>query len=168
MRGGQVRRFIVGSLVCAVALVGVTEGVAAASPVEAHAAQATVPIVVVKTRSGATAALVRVFIHGRLVPMLIDTGATVSVINVTAARRLHLKTVGKRHRFCGVTGCAFARRVRVGNWNVDGTVPLPTVVVSSSPIAGLNAHAFGLLGSDVLSRFGSVTINYAAKQLTLG
>jgi hypothetical protein len=58
--------------------------------------------------------------------------------------------------------------VRVSNWNVDGTVPLPTVVVSSSPIAGLNAPAFGLLGSDVLSQFGSVTINYATQQLTLG
>ncbi len=168
MRGGAVRRVIVVGLVCAVELVGVNAGVASASPVEAHAAQATVPIVVVKTKSGATAALVRVFIHGRLVPMLIDTGATVTVINATAARRLHLRTVGKRHRFCGVTGCALARRVRVANWNVNGTVPLPTVVVSSSPIAGLNAHAFGLLGSDVLSRFGSVTINYAAKQLTLG
>ena len=100
-------------------------GVASASPVDAHAAQATVPIVIVKTRSGATAALVRVFIHGRLIPMLIDTGATVSVINQTAARHLHLKTIGKRHRFCGVTGCALASRVRVSNWNVDGMVPLP-------------------------------------------
>jgi predicted aspartyl protease len=163
-----VRRFVVVSLVCAVGLSGVTAGAASASPVDAHAAQATVPIVVVKTRSGATAALVRVFIHGRLIPMLIDTGATVSVINQTAARHLHLKTVGKRHRFCGVTGCAFASRVRVSNWTVDGVVPLPTVVVSSSSIAGLNAQGFGLLGSDVLSRFGSVTINYAAKQLTLG
>ena len=163
------RRFIVVvSLVCAVALVGVTGGVASAMPVQARAAQATIPIIVVKTRSGATAALVRVYIHGRLVPMLIDTGATVTVINTTAARRLHLKTVGKRHKFCGVTGCALARRVRVSNWNVGGVVPLPTVVVSSSPIAGLNAHPFGLLGSDVLSRFGSVTIDYAAKELVLG
>ena len=163
------RRFIVVvSLVCAVALVGVTGGVASAMPVQAHTAQATIPIVVVKTKSGATAALVRVYIHGRLVPMLIDTGATVTVINATAARRLHLKTVGKRHKFCGVTGCALARRVRVSNWNVGGVVALPTVVVSSSPIAGLNAHPFGLLGSDVLSRFGSVTIDYAAKELILG
>ena len=102
------RRLTAVSLLCAVGLAGVTAS-ASASPIEAHAAQATVPIVVVKTRSGATAALVRVFIHGRLVPMLIDTGATVTVINTTAARHLHLRTVGKPHRFCGVTGCAFAR-----------------------------------------------------------
>ena len=122
------RRFIVVvSLVCAVSLVGVTGGVASASPAEAHTAQASVPLVVVKTRGG----------------------ATVSVINITAARALHLRTVGKPHRFCGVTGCAMARRVRVKNWNVGGVVPLPTVVVSSAPIAGLNAHPFGLLGSDV-------------------
>jgi predicted aspartyl protease len=163
-----VRRFIVVSLVGAVGLIGVTGGVASASPVQAHTAQATIPIVVVHTKSGATAALVRVYIHGRLVPMLIDTGATVSVINSTAARALHLRTVGKRHRFCGVTGCALARRVRVSNWNVGGVEPLPTVVVSSAPIAGLNAHPFGLLGSDVLSRFGSITIDYAGKELILG
>jgi predicted aspartyl protease len=161
------RRFIVVvSLTCAVALFGVMGGIASASPTDAHAAQ-TVPLVVVKTNSGATAALVRVFIHGQLVPMLVDTGATVTVINRTAARRLHLRMVGREHKFCGVTGCALARRVRVSNWNVGG-VPLPTVVVSSSPIAGLNAHPFGLLGSDVLSQFGSVTIDYANKQLILG
>jgi predicted aspartyl protease len=160
------RRFIVGvGLTCAVALLGVTGGVASAS--RAHTAQATVPIVVVKAPSGATAALVRVFIHGQLVPMLIDTGATLTVVNRTAARQLHLKTVGKPHEFCGVTGCALARRVGVSNWNVGG-VPLPTMVVSSSPIAGLNARPFGLLGSDVLSSFGSVTIDYRDKQLILG
>jgi predicted aspartyl protease len=162
------RRFIVASLVCAVGLVGVTGGVASASPVQAHTAQATIPIVVVKTRSGATAALVRVYIHGHLVPMLIDTGATVSVLNTTAARRLHLRKVGKRHKFCGVTGCALASHVRVSNWNVGGVEPLPTVVISSSPIAGLNKTPFGLLGSDVLSKFGYITIDYAAKTLTLG
>jgi predicted aspartyl protease len=159
------RRFIVVvSVVCALATPGVMAGVASAT--DARAAQ-TIPMVVVKERNGATAALVRVFIHGQLVPMLVDTGATVSVINRTAARKLHLKTVGKPHRFCGVTGCALAGRVRVNNWNVGG-VPLPTVVVSSSPVAGLNAHPFGLLGSDVLSRFGSVTIDYANKELILG
>jgi predicted aspartyl protease len=159
------RRFIVVvSVVCALATPGVMAGVASAT--DARAAQ-TIPLVVVKERNGATAALVRVFIHGQLVPMLVDTGATVSVINRTAARKLHLEMVGKPHRFCGVTGCALAGRVRVKNWNVGG-VPLPTVVVSSSPIAGLNAHPFGLLGSDVLSRFGSVTIDYANKELILG
>jgi predicted aspartyl protease len=160
------RRFIITlSLVCTVALFGLMAGVASAT--RAHAAQG-IPLVIVHEQSGATAALVRVYIHGHLVPMLIDTGATVTVINVTAARRLHLKAVGKPHRFCGVTGCALAHLVRVSNWNVGGVVPLPTMAISSSPIAGLNAHPFGLLGSDVLSRFGSVTIDYANKQLILG
>ena len=79
-RGGELRRFIVVvSVVCALALPGVMAGVASATP-DAHAAQ-TIPLVVVKKKNGATAALVRVFIHGHLVPMLVDTGATVSVIN---------------------------------------------------------------------------------------
>ena len=160
------RLVVVVSLLCALTLVGVTGGVASARPVQAHAAQ-TVPLVIVKSKDGATAALVRVYIHGHLVPMLVDTGATVTVINRTAARHLHLKTVGKPHRFCGVTGCSTAKRVRVSNWNVGG-VPLPNVVVSSAPIAGLNAHGFGLLGSDVLSKFGSVTIDYQDKELILG
>lgn len=161
------RRFIVA--VCLSATVGLAtigDGVASARPVGAHAA-AVVPIVVLHSRSGGTAVATKVIIHGHAFPFLVDTGASVTLINPTIARRLHLKSIGKPHTLCGVTGCAQARRVRLKNWSVGGQ-PLPPVVVTSSPITGANGFGFGLLGSDVLSKFGSVTIDYRDHTMTLG
>jgi predicted aspartyl protease len=163
-----VRRFIVAVCLSAVlAAVGAGGAVAWATPVRGHIAQAAVPIVVLHSKSGGTVVAAKVIIHGRPFAFLIDTGASVTLVNPTIARRLHLKAVGKPHTFCGVTGCAQARRVRLSRWNIGG-VPLPNVVVSSSPITGASGFGFGLLGSDVLSKFGSVTIDYADKTMTLG
>jgi predicted aspartyl protease len=166
--GGVVRRVIVAVCLCAmVGLATLSGTVAWARPVGAHAAQAVVPIVVLHSKSGGTVVAAKVIIHGRPFAFLIDTGASVTLVNPTIARRLHLKTVGKPHTFCGVTGCAQARRVRLNRWSIGGQ-PLPNVVVSSSPITGASGFGFGLLGSDVLSKFGAVTIDYRDKTMTLG
>jgi predicted aspartyl protease len=150
------------------AVVGVfTLGAAVASARPAGIAQATVPIFVFHSKKGGTEAFAKVIIHGHAFPFLIDTGASTTLVNPTLAHRLHLKTVGRPHTFCGVTSCATARRVRLKRWSISG-VPLPSAVVSSAPIVGTGGFGFGLLGSDVLSRFGSVTINYSGKTLTLG
>ena len=45
--------------------------------------------------------------------------------------------------------------------------PLRSVVVASSPITGVSGFGFGLLGSDVLSKFGAVTIDYRDKTMPL-
>jgi predicted aspartyl protease len=162
-----VRRFIVAVFLSAVVgLASVGGSSAWAMPAGAHAASV-VPIVVLKSRTGGTVAAATVIIHGRAFPFVIDTGASVTLVNPTLAGRLHLKTVGRPHRFCGVTGCATARRVRLRNWSIGGQ-PLPNVVVASSPITGASGFGFGLLGSDVLSTFGSVTIDYRDKTMALG
>ena len=158
------RRFTVVCLTTIVGLGAVGGAVAAARP--AHAASA-VHITVVHSRTGATVVGAKVIIHGHAFPFLIDTGASVTLVNPALARRLHLRRVGKPHELCGVTGCSSAQRVRLSNWSIDGQ-PLPSVVASSSPIVGTRQFGFGLLGSDVLSRFGSVTIDYRDRLLTLG
>ena len=159
------RRFMI--VVFLTSLIGtVAFGGAVASAMPARAAS-TVPVVVIHSKHGGTAVFAKVIIHGRAFAFLIDTGASVTLVNPKLARELHLRTVGRRHTFCGVTGCASARRVRLSNWSIGGQ-PLPSVVASSAPIAGAGHFAFGLLGSDVLSRFGAVTIDYHNKQLTLG
>jgi predicted aspartyl protease len=142
-----------------------TTGVAWAAP--AHTAAAQVPIVVVKAKGGATAVLAKVIIHGRAFPFLIDTGATESVVNPALANRLHLKQIGKPRKICGVSGCASSGRVRLSRWSINGT-PLPKIDVATSDIGGVGNTPFGLLGSDVLSRFGAITIDYQNKVLTLG
>ena len=158
------RRFIVVCLTTIAALGALGGAVASARPARAAAA---VHIVVLHSRSGGTVVAAKVVIHGHAFPFLVDTGASVTLVNPALAKRLHLRTVGKPHQFCGVTGCSSARRVRLSNWSIGGQ-PLPSVVASSSPIVGTGGFGFGLLGSDVLSRFGSVTIDYRDRLLTLG
>ena len=137
-----------------------------ASVPRAHATS-TVPLVIVKARSGATVALARVIIHGREFPFVIDTGAEKTLVDTALARELHLNTVGNPINVSGVGCSETARNVRLGNWSVGGQ-SLPDIIATSSRIAGANGHALGLLGSDVLSRFGAVGIDYAHEQLTLG
>jgi len=158
------RRLII---ICLTTMIGLgAVGGAVASTRPAHAASV-VPIVVLHSSTGGTVVAAKVTIHGHAFPFLVDTGASVTLVNPTLARRLHLRTVGRRHKFCGVTGCSLARRVRLSDWSIGGQ-PLPTVVASSSPIVGTGGFGFGLLGSDVLSQFGTVTIDYRDKLLTLG
>jgi predicted aspartyl protease len=159
------RALVVITLATVVGVFSLGGAVASARP--AGLAQAVVPIFVFHSKKGGTEVFAKVIIHGRAFPFLVDTGASTTLVNPRLARRLHLKTVGKKHTFCGVTGCATARRVRLSRWNISG-VPLPSVVASSAPIVGTNGFGFGLLGSDVLSKFGSVTINYSGKTMTLG
>ena len=128
---------------------------------------ATVPLVILKAKDGETLALARVIIHGRAFPFLIDTGASKTLLDVALARRLHLRSIGGPIKITGVGCSETARKVRLSRWSIGGQ-PLPSVVVTSSVIAGADGKAFGLLGSDVLSHFGAIGLDYAHGQLTLG
>ena len=132
----------------------------------AHAA-ATVPLVILKAKDGETLALARVMVHGRAFPFLIDTGSSSTLVDVALARKLHLKTIGRPIKVTGVGCSETAREVRLSRWSIGGQ-PLPSIVGTSSIIAGTGGKAFGLLGSDVLSHFGAVNLDYAHRQLTLG
>ena len=160
------RRFIaLGGLVGSFVLVAFT-GWGFASTPPAHVA-ATAPLVILKARDGETLALARVIIHGRAFPFLIDTGSSKTLVDEALARKLHLKTVGKPINVTGV-GCSEpASKVRLSRWSIGGEA-LPNIVATSSVIAGADGKAFGLLGSDVLSHFGTISIDYAHGELTLG
>lgn len=137
-----------------------------AAPGRAHTAS-TVPLVIIKARDGEVLALARVIIHGRAFPFLIDTGSSKTLVDVALARKLHLRTVGRRIKVTGVGCSETARKVRISRWSIGGQ-PLPSIVATSSVIAGANGKAFGLLGSDVLSKFGAIGLDYAHGELTLG
>jgi predicted aspartyl protease len=159
------RLIVVAGLVGSFVLVAFT-GWGDASTGRAHAA-ATVPLVILKARDGETLALARVVVHGRAFPFLIDTDSSKTLVDVALARKLHLKTVGKPISVTGVGCSETARKVRLSRWEIAGQ-PLPSIIATSSVIAGANGHAFGLLGSDVLSHFGAIGLDYAHGQLTLG
>jgi predicted aspartyl protease len=132
----------------------------------AHATS-TIPLVILKAKDGERLALARVIVHGRAFPFLIDTGSSKTLVDDALARKLHLKAVGRPIKVTGVGCSEAARKVRLSRWSIGGQ-RLPSIVATSSVIAGANGHAFGLLGSDVLSKFGTISIDYAHGQLTLG
>ncbi len=114
---------------------------------------------------GATEVLVPVRIDGRgPFGFTLDTGAGHTLIAQGLAQRLGLPATGGRAIVRGVVAGSTAPLVSVRRWSV-GSVALPPV----SALA-LREHAAltpGLLGSDVLSHFGSVTLDYQKDQLLL-
>lgn len=136
----------------------------------------TVRIEVVATStspSRQTLALVPVFIDGRgPFPFALDTGASRSLISAELANKLGLPSRGSAGMLEGVTGAASAENFAVASWRA-GSVALPpsTIAAVGSPTAAPGAADLhgpvGLLGSDVLSRYGKIAIDYDHALLVL-
>jgi aspartyl protease len=128
-----------------------------------------VPITV-STVSGQVTEMVNVCINGRgPYPFVIDSGAGESIIDAHLAATLGLSHVGSRTEFSGVGCTGKAQPVRMKSWSVAG-VPLAPQTLSAAtlPDFGVAGQPVGLLGSDVLSRFGAVRVDFAAQTLTFG
>jgi hypothetical protein len=117
---------------------------------------------------------VTVVIRGRPFLFKVDTGAARTVICSSVARSLSLhptgpaitaKTIG-----CPVT----ARALHISNWVLGGHL-LPSLTVATQPAPPPLAKPIrggeqfgGMLGADVLSRLGSVTIDFAHDRVVIG
>jgi Aspartyl protease len=101
-------------------------------------------------------------------PFVLDSGAGQSTIDAGLAHRLHLAAAGAPSEFSGVGCTGTAQPVSAGSWSLDG-VPLASqqLTAATLPQMGGKAQPDGLLGSDVLSRFGGVRIDFAAGALVL-
>jgi hypothetical protein len=95
-----------------------------------------------------------------------DTGASQSAVDPAIARQAGLASADARVRQGTVCTVAVLPEVRTGPWTVAGHRLRPQVV----GVAGLlrTAGIAGLLGSDQMSRFGSVIFDYAGGRLVLG
>jgi hypothetical protein len=126
--------------------------------------------ITVSTVSGQVAEMVNVCINGRgPYPFVIDSGAGESIIDAHLAATLGLSHVGSSSEFAGV-GCeGKSQPVRMKSWSVAG-VPLSTqtMLAATLPDFGVPGQPVGLFGSDVLSRFGAVRVDFAAQTLTFG
>lgn len=160
------RLFVLAGLIGASAVTAASGALTASAAPRAHTTSSA-PLQILRAKDGEVLALARVMVHGHAFPFLIDTGSSKSLVDVALARQLHLKTVGKPIKVTGVGCTSTAHKVRLGNWSIGGQA-LPSIVATSTVVAGANGHAFGLLGSDVLSRFGAIGIDYAHGVLTLG
>jgi hypothetical protein len=101
-------------------------------------------------------------------PFILDTGAGQSTIDAGLAHRLHLASAGPPSEFAGVGCTGTARPVSVGDWSLDG-VPLSAqqLTAATLPQMGGKGEPVGLLGSDVLSRFGAIRIDFGSGVLVL-
>ncbi len=101
-------------------------------------------------------------------PFVLDSGAGQSTIDAGLAHRLHLASAGAAEEFAGVGCTGTARPVTVGAWSLDG-IPLAgqELTAATLPQMGGKGEAVGLLGSDVLSRFGALRIDFTAGALVL-
>jgi hypothetical protein len=101
-------------------------------------------------------------------PFVLDSGAGQSTIDAGLAHRLHLASAGQPTEFAGVGCTGTAQSVTVGSWSLDG-VPLSgqQLTAATLPQMGGQGEPVGLLGSDVLSRFGGVRIDFTGGALVL-
>jgi hypothetical protein len=128
-----------------------------------------VPLDVVEGPEGSTLAFVPVMIDGEgPYGFALDTGASTSVVDAAIAEELGLERVGDAQGVAGVTGATDAILVQVDRWTT-GDVELgarPVLVLDLDGVAE-GAGLQGLLGSDVLSEFGAITVDYVEGVLRL-
>jgi predicted aspartyl protease len=123
----------------------------------------------VSTVAGQVAESVNVCIDGRgPFPFVLDSGAGQSTIDAALARRLHIAEAGPPGQFAGVGCTGTAQPVAVGSWTLDGVALAPQQLTAATlPQMGGKGEPSGLLGSDVLARYGAVRIDFAAGALVL-
>jgi predicted aspartyl protease len=137
------------------------------------------------TAAGATGRLdvaIKILRHGAqviaLVPVTIDgkgpytfaldTGASQSLVDSAVARDLGAKRSSASHRVAGITNVTKVRTIQVNHWQVgDVELPATTVVEANLPFGNADGGVQGLLGSDMLSEFDVVTIDYGHGMLRL-
>ncbi len=100
---------------------------------------------------------------------MIDSGSSLSVIDNQLSRRLRLRQAGATQQAAGIACSATVVPVKLSGWSVGGLALRPQVVLSAAlPNLEPDQPLAGVIGSDVLSRFGSVRINYRNQTVGLG
>ncbi|HEY8326354.1 MAG: retropepsin-like aspartic protease [Ktedonobacterales bacterium] len=128
----------------------------------------TVPAEIRHGDRGATLVVVDVMIHGKgPYQMALDTGASLTLIDRSLALQLGLTVAGPPEDITGVGGQQRVTPVTISQWSV-GQAQFPTMTITSAPLSDLkdSAGVDGLLGSDVLDRYGAVTVDYTDSQVT--
>ena len=134
------------------------------------------------TPKGQLDVAIKVLKHGRqviaLVPVTIDgkgpytfaldNGESQSLVDSAVARDLGVKHSDGSHRVAGITNVTKVHTIEVTHWQVgDVQLPATTVVEANLPFGNADGGVQGLLGSDMLSQFDVVTIDYAHGMLRL-
>jgi predicted aspartyl protease len=127
------------------------------------------PVDVKKDFQGNTLVLVSVTLEGQgPYVMALDTGASKTLVDRTVAEKLQLPVAGPPQEFSGIGGQQQATPVRINSWNID-KIKLPSSEIASIVLgqAQRSAGIVGFLGSDLMGRFGLVSIDYNNSTLTV-
>lgn len=133
----------------------------------------TIPMKLEHPKTGGIFVTVRATIRGKPARYVVDTGSTNSVIESRTSTPLGLQTVGKSLKAYGATGCSTTvTPVRINDWTAGG-VKLPATIGVSARSSFIDKAVesngiVGLLGANVLSTFGEVTIDFADNRMVLG
>lgn len=100
-------------------------------------------------------------------PFLMDSGSDISLVSSSLAARLGLAAAGPP-RFDQGVGCGETVIPRdITNWSA-GDVPLVSQRVLTGKLGYLSGHPIdGIIGSDILSRFGFIRLNYESGAISL-
>ena len=122
---------------------------------------------VLRGDDGTALALLPVYIEGEgPFHFALDTGASHSVIDRQIADRLKLVVAGAPVETTGVAAVTEAVPVQVPKWRVgDIEMPPRIFVTLEMPEKNRRLQLQGLLGSDILSQFGSIQIDYKGQVL---
>jgi predicted aspartyl protease len=127
------------------------------------------PVDVKKDFQGNTLVLVSVTLEGQgPYVMALDTGASKTLLDRSVVAKLQLPVAGPPQEFSGIGGKQQATPVRIGAWNI-GQIKLPASEIASIALGDTQRSVgiVGFLGSDLMSRFGLVSIDYNNNTLTV-
>lgn len=125
------------------------------------------PITVKKDVRGSTVVIAQVLIEGHgPYQMAVDTGASISIVDKSIADAAGLPVAGPAEPIAGVGGSQNAIPVRVSHWSI-GQIRLPAARIATLSLADAQRAGgiVGLLGSDILSQFGVVSVDYGTGTL---
>jgi hypothetical protein len=101
-------------------------------------------------------------------PFLVDTGGSTTLVDTSLAARLHLALVDGPRTVSSFTCKRQVSFTAVSRWSVGNTRLLPQTVEVGTVQSPVLPNLAGVLGSDTLSSFGAVRIDYSQQTLTPG
>jgi hypothetical protein len=101
-------------------------------------------------------------------PFVVDTGDSTSLVDSSLAARLHLALVDGPRTVTSFTCKRQISFAAISRWSVGNTTLLPQTVEVGTARSPVLPNVDGQLGSDTLSSFGAVRIDYRQQTLTLG
>jgi Aspartyl protease len=131
-------------------------------------APSVVPVRVLSRRDGAEIVANVCIANEGPFPFLVDTGAATTLVDSSLAARLHLALVDGPRTVSSFTCKRQVSFAAVSQWSVGNTTLLPQTVDVGTVQSPVLPNVDGVLGSDALSGFGAVRIDYRQQTITLG